>query len=65
MNTYPQSPPDNEDLDLQKYLFLFLRNWYWFVIAMFLCLATAWFVNKSSTRIYRVTASMLIEDDKG
>ena len=66
MNPYPQSPPnDEDDIDVKKYFFLFLRNWYWFVIAMFLCLATAWFVNRTATRIYSVTASMLIEDDKG
>jgi tyrosine-protein kinase Etk/Wzc len=66
MNPYPQFPPDNEDdAEVWKYFFLFLRNWHWFVVAMFLSLTTAWFVNRYSTRIYSVTASLLIEDDKG
>ena len=65
MNPYPSTPPDSDDVDLRKYLFLFLRNWHWFFIAMFLSITLAYFTNRYSTRIYRVTATLLIEDDKG
>jgi len=74
MNTTPQTPnsdyPQNyankpkEDIDLRRYLGLFLSNWYWFAGALFISLSLAYGINKYSESIYSVSASLLIKDDK-
>jgi capsular exopolysaccharide synthesis family protein len=48
-----------------RYVYLFLANWYWFFLAVFITVGTAYLVNNHSVKIYKVTASLLIEDDKG
>jgi tyrosine-protein kinase Etk/Wzc len=69
MNT-PQPFPTNltrkhtDDIDLRKYLFLFIENWYWFTLTIFLGLGLALFVNKYSIKEYKVNATLLIEDEK-
>lgn len=62
----PGQKPGNEsdDLDLRRYIGLFLSNWYWFALALFAALAIAYFINNYSERIYTVTASLLIKDDE-
>ncbi len=57
--------PPQDDIDLMKYFYLFLSNWYWFVLALILSLGIAWFINKYSTKIYRVTAMLLVEEPSG
>ena len=54
----------NEDIDLKKYLNMFLFNWYWFVLAVMITAGTAYFINRFSIKIYPVSATLLIEDDK-
>jgi capsular exopolysaccharide synthesis family protein len=69
MNNNPQiyrnQQPGKDDIDLQKYLILFLSNWHWFMLSILLFLGTAYFINKYSVKIYSVTATILIEDEKG
>jgi capsular exopolysaccharide synthesis family protein len=70
MNTTPtpQRPSlhhDTDDVELQKYLFLFMRNWYWFALALFIALSLAWLINKHTIKIYKVSASILIEEQSG
>lgn len=48
-----------------KYFYLFLGNWYWFALALMLALGAAWFINRYSAKIYRVSAMLLIEDPSG
>ena len=62
-HTHPTSRSQSDDIDLLKYFYLFLGNWYWFALALFLSVGTAWFINRYSTKVYRVTASLLIEDE--
>lgn len=69
MNT-PNSPnvnnrPNHDDeIDLAHYLSLFLSNWYWFAIALFLALTIAYGFNNYSEKIYSVSSSLLIKDDQ-
>jgi len=60
----PNSGAESDDLDLRRYIGLFLSNWYWFALALFAALAIAYFINNYSERIYTVTASLLIKDDE-
>lgn len=53
-----------DDIDLRKYLFLILENWYWFALTTFLGLGLAFFINRYSIKEYKVNATLLIEDEK-
>src|SRR5512135_2004493 len=54
--------PVNDDIDLMKYFSLFISNLPWFALAVIVCVGIAYMVNKHGTKIYRVTATALIED---
>ena len=69
MNTQPQPQlptrlhrPQHDDVDIKRYLFLFLENWYWFVLTILLGLGTAYLVNRYTIKEYKVNATLLIED---
>jgi capsular exopolysaccharide synthesis family protein len=63
--TIPSNPYSevDESLDLKKYLFLILANWYWFVISVFVGLGIAWLINRYTMPVYNVSASLIINDD--
>ena len=69
---YPQPAPhtgprtlrhQDDDIDISKYLILFLENWYWFALALFFSLATAWLINKKVVKVYRVEATLIVNDE--
>ncbi len=64
-NTHPSYPPPYPDdsLDLKKYFFMILANWYWFVISVFIALGIAWLQNRYTKPVYRVSASIMIQDE--
>ncbi len=43
-----------ETIDIKKYLFRGLRNWYWFVICILLAYAVAYYINRFSEPVYNV-----------
>lgn len=43
---------------------LFISNWYWFAIALFVTLAIAYGVNRWGEEIYTVQSTMLISDEQ-
>ena len=62
--TAPDNPYFEEDsFDFKKYLFLFLANWYWFIISIFLSLGIAWLVNRYTLPVYEVTGSLINNDN--
>jgi tyrosine-protein kinase Etk/Wzc len=54
---------DIDVIDLRKFFFKALSNWYWFVIFIFSGLMIAYYVNYYSSPSYRVDASLLIKDN--
>jgi tyrosine-protein kinase Etk/Wzc len=56
--------PEEENLDFKRYLSLFISNWYWFAIALFLALVLAYSINRYSQSIYSVSSTLLIKDDQ-
>lgn len=69
-NPQPQSqqpyyPPfEDESIDFKRYISLFLSNWYWFAIALFISISIAYGINRWSEEVYTVSATMLIKDDQ-
>jgi tyrosine-protein kinase Etk/Wzc len=55
----------NDDIDLNRYFGLFLSNWYWFALALFIAGMIAYGINTYSEKVYTVSASLLIRDDQG
>jgi capsular exopolysaccharide synthesis family protein len=54
-----------DDIDIQRYLGLFLSNWYWFASALFIAGLLAYGINTYSEKVYTVSASLLIKSDQG
>lgn len=67
-NPYSSQPDlidfDEDSIDFKRYISLFISNWYWFVIALFVSLSIAYGINRWSEEIYDVTATLLIKDDQ-
>lgn len=64
---YPQppyhNPMDDEGIDFKRYLSLFISNWYWFFMSLFIALSLAYGINRWSEEIYTVTSTLLIKDN--
>ncbi|HUX57550.1 MAG TPA: polysaccharide biosynthesis tyrosine autokinase [Bacteroidales bacterium] len=63
---YPSQPnfPEDENIDIKRYLSLFISNWYWFAITLFIAVTLAYGINRYSEKIYTVSSSLLIKDDQ-
>ncbi|HKJ78153.1 MAG TPA: polysaccharide biosynthesis tyrosine autokinase, partial [Prolixibacteraceae bacterium] len=55
---------DDDTIDLKKILFLLLRNWYWFVIAVGLALTAAFLYNRYTVPVYEVNSTLLLEEEQ-
>ncbi len=60
-NYYPL--PEDESIDFKRYISLFISNWYWFAIALFISISIAYGINRWSEEVYTVSSTMLIKDD--
>src|SRR5665647_1936843 len=56
--------PQEEVVDLRKLFFKLLSYWQFFVLALFVALICAWFYNRYTLTKYRVTSTLLIEENK-
>jgi len=67
-NNYHQpmyyNPPDDESIDFKRFISLFISNWYWFVIALFIGLGISYGINRWSEQVYTVSSTLLIKDDQ-
>lgn len=59
---YREQP--EEQTNIQEILFRYLIHWPWFVVAVVLCIASAWGYLRLATPIYNISATVLIKDDK-
>jgi tyrosine-protein kinase Etk/Wzc len=67
MTTQPLTPSrlhrqQHDDVDLMRYIFLFLENWYWLLLSVIVGVIAAYLVNKYTIKEYKVSATLLIED---
>jgi tyrosine-protein kinase Etk/Wzc len=58
------SLPDDDTMDLKRYISLFLSNWYWFAVTLFIALCFAYGINRYSEKIYTVSSTLLIKDSQ-
>jgi len=63
-NYSPVPQPDDDNIDIKRYLSLFISNWYWFAIALFLAVTMAYTINRYSQQIFSVSSTLLIKDDQ-
>lgn len=53
---------EEETIDIKKYIFKFLHNWYWFAISGILGLAIAFLINRYSTPTYQTNTSVIVQE---
>lgn len=61
-NQYPPLPQE-ETIDLRKYINLILTNWYWFVLCMIMGMSIAFILNRYSQTTYSVSSTLIVRDD--
>jgi tyrosine-protein kinase Etk/Wzc len=54
--------PEEKPVNWRKYLFLFLSNWYWLLIAFGLAMAIAFFKIRYTIPVYQATATLIVEE---
>ncbi len=63
INEILESVEQEEQIDIKGFLFRLLSKWYWFVIFGFLGLGAGYLITKRSPSIYKMSATVLINDD--
>ena len=61
-NTSTTNVQEAASFDFKKLLSVFLKNWYWFVISVFLCCSVAVYKVLSTSPQYSRTAILLIKE---
>jgi tyrosine-protein kinase Etk/Wzc len=54
----------DDNIDIKRYISLFISNWYWFAISLFLAMTAAYGINRYSEKIFTVSSTLLIRDDQ-
>jgi tyrosine-protein kinase Etk/Wzc len=62
-NSY-NSFPEEDNINIKRYISLFINNWYWFAVALFISFSLAYGINRYSQEIYSVSSTLLIQDDQ-
>jgi capsular exopolysaccharide synthesis family protein len=52
-------------INWRKYIYIFISNWYWFLITVFIAMSVAYVKNRYSVPEYKTSATLLIEDEEG
>ncbi|TFH35152.1 MAG: hypothetical protein E4G95_07270, partial [Bacteroidia bacterium] len=53
-----------EGIDFKRYFSLFISNWYWFAITLFIALSISYSINRWSEKVASISSSLLIKDDQ-
>lgn len=64
METTKKPAPPSDDIDLMRYVSLFLSNWHWIAAALFISLAIAYVFNRYSQRVYNVKSTLMIKEQQ-
>lgn len=65
-NSYEESMRDMDEdkINYQEILFKYIIHWPWFIVSVVVCLIAAWGYLYFQTPVYRISASIMIKDDK-
>ena len=55
---------EEDNIDIKRYLSLFISNWYWFAVALFIAMTVAYGINRYSPKVFSVSSTLLIKDDQ-
>ena len=61
---YNFNTAESENIDFRRYVSLFISNWYWFAIALFIALCIAYGVNRWGEELFTVQGTLLIKEDE-
>ena len=64
METTKKPVPPSDDIDLMRYVSLFISNWIWIAVALFIALSIAYVFNSYSQRVYNVKSTILIKEQQ-
>ena len=64
METTKKPIPPSDDIDLMRYVSLFLSNWLWIGASLFLALAIAYIFNHYSQRMFTVRGTLMIKEQQ-
>lgn len=56
--------PEEEGIDIKKYIFLILSHWWWFAIALFISLTIAYLINRYSQEVYSASCSIIVGEEQ-
>lgn len=56
--------PEEEGIDIKKYIYLILSHWWWFGICIFVALTIAYMVNRYSQKVYSADCSVIVGEEK-
>jgi tyrosine-protein kinase Etk/Wzc len=54
--------PEDDSLNIKRYLGLFMSNWYLFAISLFISITIAYSINRYSSKIYTVSSTLMISE---
>lgn len=54
-----------KQINLRREIQRYLKNWYWFILGIIICLVTAYFYLRYTTPVYNAKASIIINKDAG
>ena len=55
---------EDGNIDINRYIGLFISNWYWFATSLFVAIILAYCINRYSEKIWTVSSSLLISDNQ-
>lgn len=64
METPKKPAPPSDDIDLMRYVSLFISNWLWIAAALLLALGIAYLFNRYSQKEYNVRSTLLIKEQQ-
>src|SRR5665811_2134388 len=65
LNSVRQQPQEDDTIDIKKIFFLLIRNWFWFLLSVFITGAAAYAYNRYTTPVYEVSSTILFEEGQG
>lgn len=55
---------DDDSYVIKRYIALFVSNWYWFAVSLFISMTIVYGINRYSEKMYTLSSTILIKDDQ-